>query len=211
MSKKYYDISMDFTEGMVVYPGDPAVEITEASSIKKGDLCNVSTITFGSHTGTHIDAPRHFYDDGLTVDRLPLDYFIGKAKILEIMDRDFVTEADLKCFDIDKGDIILLKTKNSVMKQTDVFDTGFAYLAPDGAEYLCRRGIKTLGIDYLSVEKFQFDVPDAHYLLLKHNIVIIEGLVLKDVQQGEYELVALPIKITNGNGSPVRAVLIGEK
>lgn len=211
MGKNYYDITMDFSAGMMVYPGDPPVEIIEKSSIKEGGLYNLSVITFGSHTGTHIDAPRHFYADGLTVDRLPLECFIGKAKVLEIKGKDAVTAADLMDFDINKGDIVLLKTRNSTAKQTGVFDTGFAYLTLDAAEYLCRREIRTLGFDYLSVEKYQSDVPEVHYLLLKHNIVILEGLLLRDVVQGEYDMVALPIKITNGNGSPVRAVLIEDK
>ena len=139
MGKKYYDITMEFSEGMVVYPGDPPVKIIEEKSIKQGDLYNLSVITFGSHTGTHIDAPRHFYESGRTVDQLPLEHFIGKAKVFEIKDRDAVTAGDLKGLDIGAGDIILLKTRNSMKPHTGGFDTGFTYLAPDAAEYLCRK------------------------------------------------------------------------
>ena len=210
MGKRYYDITMGFSADMVVYPGDPPVKIIDEKSIKQGDPYNLSVITFGSHTGTHIDAPRHFYDNGITVDRLSLEYFIGRAKVFEIKDKDAVTAADLVNFDINKGDIVLLKTGNSAKPQTGRFDTKFTYLAPDAAEYLCRKGIRTLGFDYLSVEKYNCEVPESHYLLLKHEVVIIEGLLLQGIAEGEYDMVALPVKITNGNGSPVRAVLIKE-
>lgn len=210
MARKYYDLTMEFSADMLVYPGDPEVKIVEEKSISGGDLYNLSIITFGSHTGTHIDAPKHLYDDGLTVDKLPLDFFLGKAKVFEIKGKDFVTADDLKDFDIRKGDIILLKTKNSDKPYSGVFNTEYAYLAPDAAEYLCIKEIKTMGFDYLSVENYNCDILESHYLLLKNGIVIIEGLLLQDVAAGEYEICALPMKIKDGNGSPVRAVLIQE-
>lgn len=210
MPKKYYDISLEFFPGMLLYEGDPPVRIVEEKSIKMGDAYNLSVITFGSHTGTHIDAPKHFYDDGLTVDKLPLDYFIGRAKVFEVAGKDEIMANDLKNLDINKGDIILLKTRNSTLISKAEFDRSFAYISHDAASYLAEKGIKTIGFDYLSVEKYGSKTPDSHYIFLSHNIVILEGLVLENVSEGEYELVALPIKIKDGNGSPVRAVLIKE-
>lgn len=193
---------------MLLYPGDPAVNITEEKAISNGDGLNLSLITFGSHTGTHIDAPKHFFDDGLTVDRLPLEYFIGKTKVFSLEDKDEITASDLKELDIQRDDKILLKTKNSSMLSQKQFYKDFTYLTPEAAGYLAEVGIKTLGFDYLSVEKYGSVTSKVHDTLLSHNIIIIEGLVLGSIKQGEYEMTALPLKIKNGDGSPARVILM---
>lgn len=212
MGKKiYHDVTLDFSENIAIYPGDPPLEITERMSIAKGDVANVSLLSFGSHTGTHIDAPKHFIDSGLTVDKLPLDHFMGKAKVFEFKDKDAVTFGDIKDLDIKKGDIIIFKTRNSSSLTNSKFDESFAYVAPDAAKYLAGIGIKTLGFDYLSVERYGSTAFETHYALLGSGIVIIEGLYLEGINAGEYEIIALPIKIKNGNGSPVRVVLIEEE
>jgi len=206
--KIFHDITLDFSPDLVVYPGDPALEITEHMKIENGDIANISILRFGSHTGTHIDAPRHFIASGTTVDRLPLEHFIGKAKVFEFKNEEKIEADSLKGLEIARGDIILIKTKNSHVITNKEFKTDYTYIAPDAAEYLADIGIKTLGFDYLSVEKYGSGDFRAHHALLEKGIVIIEGLVLRGIKPGEYEIIALPLKIRNGNGSPVRAILI---
>ena len=211
MAKIYFDITLPLQLGMITFPGDPPLEISHFSQISQGDQCNLSLLTFGSHTGTHIDAPKHFYDAGLTVDQLPLHHFMGPARVVEISHRDAITAEDLILFHIQKNSILLLKTKNSGLITQPEFCRTFAYLTQDAAEYLADIGIWTFGFDYLSLEPYGSNEFKVHEALLGKGIVIIEGLVLGEVPPGDYQLVALPIKIMGGNGSPVRAVLIKEE
>jgi len=210
MSKNrvYHDVSLVFSPDIVIFPGDPELQITCHMSIKNGDVANVSIMRYGSHTGTHIDAPRHFEESGAAVDELALDHFIGKAKVFEVLRDSDIGVEDIKTFDIQKGDIILFKTKNSQFVEDKEFRKDFAYITPEAAGYLADIGIKTLGFDYLSVEQYGSADFGAHHALLSKGVVLIEGLVLKDIKPGEYDFVALPLNIRGGNGSPVRAVLI---
>jgi arylformamidase len=210
MSRVFYDITQILAPEIVVYPGDPAVLIEHSLSIERGDIVNLSNISMGTHTGTHVDAPKHFYDQGLTIDQLALDYFIGPAKVFELLDRPAISRADLLPFEIQKGDIILLKTRNSALLAKTEFDLQFAYLEPEAAEYLAAIGIRTLGFDYLTIDPYGSLDFKAHYTLLGQNIVIIEGLNLSEINPGEYQMVALPLKLKDGNGSPARVVLIKE-
>jgi arylformamidase len=211
MNRKYYEVSLPLSSDIAVYPGDPRIEIKEACSIAQGSVCNVSLLTFGSHTGTHIDAPKHFYDEGLTVDQLPLEHFLGRAKVFEIKDTMEITVEDLKPLPMLRGDRILLKTRNSALMTKGEFDTDFTHITPEAARYLAEIGIRTLGFDYLSVEKYGVEVPETHYALLGAGIVIIEGLVMGEVPPGEYEMIALPLNIKGGNGSPIRVVLVEDE
>ncbi|MCX7921054.1 MAG: cyclase family protein [Clostridia bacterium] len=208
MDKLFYDITLDISLDTIVYPGDPQVVFEKEKSISAGDGYNLSRISLGSHTGTHIDAPKHFYDDGVSVDKLPIDTLVGKAKVFEIRGKEQIEADDLKKLDIKKGDIIILKTDNSYLITKGRFNEKYTYIAHGAAEYLSRVGIKTLGFDYISVEKYDSETAHTHYTLLKENIVIIEGLVLEDVEPGEYEMIAMPLKIKDGDGSPARVVLI---
>jgi arylformamidase len=207
MSLIYHDITLKFEKGMVLYTGDPELSINEHSSISGGDLYNLSTLCFGSHTGTHIDAPKHFYDDGLTVDQLGLDYFVGRARVIEIKDPVSVKVVELKQHYIMEGDRLLIKTRNSGLLKSGVFEKEYCWLEPDAAAYLADIGIRTLGFDYLSVERYGSEVPEVHYRLLGHNIVIVEGLQLEKIVPGLYEMYILPLNIKGGNGSPARAIL----
>jgi arylformamidase len=208
----YYDISLPYFPGMVVFPGDPAFATEEILQIKNGDICNLSRVSFGSHTGTHFDAPKHFFDDGLTVDRISLDHFIGKARVCEIMGKPEITRTDLEAQELEKGEIILIKTDNSRWDEvqrlkTHEFRKDFVALSPGAARYLVEAGIKTVGVDYFSVENSgDHDFP-VHRTLLGNGIIIIEGLVLGAIAPGEYRMTGLPLNIQNGNGSPIRVVL----
>lgn len=207
-----YDISLPYFPGMVVFPGDPVFTTEEILQIQNGDVCNLSRVSFGSHTGTHFDAPKHFFDDGLTVDRISLDHFIGKARVCEIMGKPEITETDLEAQGLKKGEIILLKTDNSRWDEAQQFKThefrwDFTVLTPGAARYLVETGIKTVGVDYFSVESSGDHNFPVHKTLLGNGIIIIEGLVLKAIAPGEYRMTGLPLNIQNGNGSPIRIVL----
>lgn len=210
--KRIYDVSIEFSQDLPVYEGDPAVYIEERSEMTKGDACNVSLLSFGSHTGTHIDVPKHFVDEGKSIDQLPLTYFMGKAKVFELMGKQQITAEDLRQLPISQGDIVVLKTDNTqrgLMKK-EQFARDFVSVSGDGAAYLVEKGVKGVGVDYLSVEEFGSAEHATHRTLLGNEVLIIEGMVLESVPTGEYYLMALPLKLKNGNGCPVRAILIEE-
>lgn len=215
---RIYDITADFSPELPVYGGDPGVEITPHYAMDKGQVCNLDRLSFGSHTGTHADAPKHFYDEGLTLDTVPPDYFCGPAKLLDLRralhGRKSVEVSDLAAYDIAAGDILLLNTGNSPLMREKDFNRDYVHLSGEAACFLAERKIKTLGIDYLSIEAFGSRDFPAHKALLGSGIMILEGLVFDNepyLLQGGYFLSALPLKIKGGNGSPVRAVLIDER
>jgi len=208
---KIYDISVIVSEKMHIFPGDPALGIDKLDKTAEEKSVSISVIKMGSHTGTHIDPPLHFIKNSRGIDKIPLDRFVGKAKVLDL--QDIVTKIakkDLERFDekLTKGDIVLLKTKNSEMWDEEGFQKGFVYLTPEAAHYLIKKGIKTVGIDYLSIEKFGSKNALTHYQLLESDVPIIEGLNLQHIAPGEYFFVCLPLKIENGDGGPARAILI---
>lgn len=215
-----YDLTAVFSEDLPVYANDPGVGITETYRLGKGHVCNLSMLTFGSHTGTHIDTPKHFIDSGATCDTIAPDYFFGPTKVLDLrrllQGRKVVEAEDLTCFDIEAGDRILLNTGCSPLMRDKNFHTDYVSISLEAAAYLVSRNIKMLGIDYLSVETFGSTEFNTHKMLLGHGVVILEGLVFDNappgfVPQGTYLLSALPLKIKNGNGSPVRAVLADDR
>ncbi len=203
-----YDVTLDISNETPVFPGDPGVIVTPVISISDGAIANVSNISIGSHMGTHIDAPKHFFESGNTIDNLPIDCLVGTARVIEVPEKDFVSAQDLKPYNIKSGEIIILKTRNSSFIEEPEFNTGFVYLSRDGAEYLVNAGVKTVGIDYLSIEEYESPDSSVHKILLSNNIVIIEGLKLKGIKQGMYEIAALPLKIKGCDGSPARVILI---
>tara|TARA_Y100000310_G_scaffold92935_1_gene90522 strand:- start:1949 stop:2569 length:621 start_codon:yes stop_codon:yes gene_type:complete len=202
---KVHDISMEISEDTIVYPGDPAPEIKSMREIPK-DKVNVSMLSLGSHTATHIDAPKHFISEGNTVDKLKMEHFIGKCKVFDLSSKEEkITRKDLEGLDINEDDIVLFKTKNSFDELRE-FNEKFVYFDKNCAEYLVGKGINTIGVDYLSISD-TIDNP-IHKELLSNDIVIIEGLRLGEIKEEEYFFVCLPLKIKDGNGSPARAVLV---
>jgi arylformamidase len=205
---KWIDISVPLYTGMVHWPGDPAVEIERIMSIESGDPCNVTALSMGAHTGTHMDAPIHFIKDGKSIDTMPLDATIGRARVLEISDPESVKVDELDSYHIQPGERILLKTKNSSRCWGhDTFVEDFVYISHEAAQYLAEQQIQTVGVDYLSVGGYSKDGPETHHALLSAGIWIIEGLNLAQVQAGSYELVCLPLKMVGCDGAPARAVL----
>ncbi len=204
-----YDISSPVRTGGVVYPGNPEILIEPQQAISRGAGANVSSITFGSHTGTHVDAAKHFFDDGQTVDEIPLEKLIGPAILLAFPESMMSIGAkDLEQHDIGSHTRVLLRTRNSALLKKPEFARDYTFLAPDGAEYLVDRGVQLIGIDYLSIEQFHSGHHRTHLTLLKRDVVIVEGLGLSDPPAGEYQLICLPLRIAGLDGAPARAVLI---
>jgi arylformamidase len=205
---KIYDVSVAITASMPVYPGDPAVDIEQTHKMERGDVANVTRLSFGAHTGTHVDAPSHFIDGAMTVDQIPLNLLIGRARVIEIASAVINREV-LDEFDLAEDARVLFKTRNSYLWNEKGFTAEFVYLTKDAAERLVEQGIKVVGIDYLSVEKYNFTSPDVHRTLLGNGTIIIEGLNLSEVDAGDYEMICLPMKIEGGDGAPARVVLRG--
>jgi len=205
----WIDISAPIKTGMVSWPGDPPVRIERALDMDKGDNANVSTIIMGSHTGTHMDAPVHFIRSGEGIDRLPLSVAIGRARVIQIEDRNAVRPVELVAHKIRRGERILLKTTNSARCwATGSFVEDFVHLTAEAAKYLVDRGVRMVGIDYLSVGGYkEDDGPTTHRRLLEAGVWIIEGLDLSQVKQGAYILVCLPLKIVGADGAPARVIV----
>ena len=207
-----YDVSVPVRARMPVYPGDPQVEIESWAAIAKGNVANLSHLRFGAHTGTHVDASAHFIEGGRKVADLPLDVLIGEAQVLEIASdvREITTE-HLSPKDFNNSTRVLFKTRNSDFWSGDgrAFREDFTHLTHDGARALVERGVRLVGIDYLSVEKFKSKTFETHLTLLSAGVVIVEGLDLHRVTAGVYELLCLPLKLAagSGDGAPARAVL----
>jgi arylformamidase len=206
---RIYDISVPIRSGGLVYPGNPEIEISLQQAVAKGAGANVSFVRFGSHTGTHADAARHFFDDGQTVDKIPLDRLMGPALLLAFPDDlRSVGVADLQKHDLKGHKRVLLRTRNSALLSKKDFVPDYTYLAPDGAQYLVDKGVELVGIDYLSIEQFHSGHHKTHRTLLERSVVILEGLDLSVPVAGEYQLICLPLRIEGCDGAPARAVLI---
>lgn len=209
---RIYDVSVPISAGTPTYPGDPGVEIKEWLSLAKGDPANVSVLQFGAHAGTHIDAPAHFIEGAAQVNSLGLDRLIGEAQVVEVPDDMLVVNEEVVATHVKPGTSrVLFKTRNSNFwnDPSGKFQADYTYLDADAARGLVQRGVRVVGIDYLSVERFHSADFETHHVLLKNGIVIIEGLDLREVRPGIYELICLPLRISggSGDGAPARAIL----
>jgi arylformamidase len=210
---RIYDISVPITPGETpTYPGDPGLEVGAWSAIARGDRANVSVLNFGAHTGTHIDAPAHFIEGAPGISSLPLDALLGPARVVEIpADADAVGESHVRPGSIQGATRVLFKTRNSALWEDPrgQFREDFAYIEPAAARALVAAGVRLVGFDYLSVEKFGSEEFETHLALLSAGVIIVEGLDLRAVGPGLYELCCLPLKIAagSGDGAPARAVL----
>ena len=208
MSKKWIDVSVPLHTGMVHWPTDPSVHIERFADMNKGAVCNVSKVEMCAHAGTHMDGLNHFIKDGAPLDTVPFDAVIGPCRVIEIKDADSVKPAELVKHKLRGGERILLKTRNSKRQWwLEEFDTRFIHISKEAAEHLVERGIRTIGIDYLSVGGYERDGVECHQVLLGAGVWIIEGLNLTKVRTGKYDLVCLPVKIRNSDGAPARAIL----
>lgn len=207
MDAKIIDISWPISTATTGYKDKNVVAIDELKHFA-ADGVRETKITLSSHTGTHVDAPSHFLRDGKTIDEIALERLYGEAKVLDLITvGDVITSEHLSPFVIEEGDIVLLRTANSLREPTEKFDPHFIYLSADGAAYLAQRKIRAVGIDYLGIERNQ---PDhvTHKTLMQSDVVVIEGLRLGHVADGVYTMICLPLKIIGTEGSPARAVLV---
>ncbi len=205
------DVSLSIGPDLLTWPGDPGIEILPSSQISKGDPANVSQLRLGSHTGTHVDPPVHFVEGGATADRLSLDVLVGEALVVELPDADApIPRADLERLEIPDGTVrLLVKTANSRLwsRRPTEFPERFACLSADAAAWVVERGIRLVGIDFLSVESSPEGTYPVHHTLLEAGVIILEGLDLSAVGAGRYDLTCLPLRIAGGDGAPARAVL----
>lgn len=206
---KWIDVSLTLKSAMLQWPGDPPVLIERVRDMDRGDTVNLSRITMGVHSGTHVDAPVHFLKGGRGADRIPFHPLVGSARVIEIAAKESIGEKDLAGCKIEKGERILLRTRNSVHKilRKDTFDEKFIYMEEDAALFLAALGVQTVGVDYLSVGGYRKNGPAVHRILLDAGIFIIEGLDLADVLPGRYEMICLPLKIRDSDGAPARVIL----
>lgn len=209
---RIYDVSLPLSAATPTYPGDPGIDIKEWLTLAKGDAANVSLINFGLHSGTHVDAPAHFIAGGAKVESLPLEILLGEAEVVEVPDHIRVIEENFVSANCVRGsERILFKTRNSAFwnNLASGFREDYTYIEPGAARRLVDLGVKLVGIDYLSVEKFKSPDFQTHHVLLSSGVVILEGLDLREVTRGVYELICLPLKIAggSGDGAPARVIL----
>lgn len=204
----WLDVTLPIGPGLVTWPGDPAVRVERISDVATGDEATVTALSFGSHTGTHLDAPRHFLADGATVDAVAPDVLVGPARVVEVLDADRIEPAHLAAAAVQPGERLLLRTRNSARAWWhEPFREDFCALSPLAARWLAERRVRLVGVDYLSVSAFADDAASVHEPLLRAGVWLIEGLDLTAVAPGDYDLVALPLRIAGGDGAPVRALL----
>ena len=203
----FYDVTIPISHGMTVYPGDLEVIYERQTSIEKEGY-NWSRISAGTHIGTHMDAPVHFIKDGATMDDLPMDLMISEASVVETQ-AEMISREVLEHIKLKDWRVVFFKTKNQELWKRKEFVPDFVSITPDGAEYLVKKGVRLVGIDYRSIEThYTHDYP-VHKTLLGSGAFIIEGLYLNNVTAGRYKLYCLPLKLDKGDGGPVRAVLEG--
>jgi len=204
----WIDVSVPLHNGMVHWPGDPPYRIHRVMDQRNGDMCTVSQVSMGVHTGTHMDAPLHFIKDAPTIDEMPFHAAIGPARVIPIHNRKAITLEELEPHRIEPNERILFKTVNSEsVWHKEQFNEGFVFIDESAAKHLAKRGVLLVGVDYLSVGGFKQDAVETHHALLDSGIWVIEGLNLNGVEPGRYELICLPLKLVDSDGSPARAVL----
>jgi len=203
---KLIDVSVPLDAALPVYPGNTPFSLEPIQRIAQGGISNVSSLHMSAHSGTHVDAPRHFFDAGDGVEALPLELLLGRARVIEVSSAKAIGPEALKS--IEAEDIrVLIKTRNSRLWGSPEFHPDYVGVTAEGATYLVSHGVKVLGVDYLSVEQFHSPGAPAHRILLGGGTIVIEGLNLRDVEPGTYELFCLPLRVVGADGAPARVVL----
>jgi len=201
-----FDISVPLAAGLQSWPGDPCLLLEPVLLLEKGDGARVSRITLGDHSGTHLDTPAHMLENGSTLDDIPLALLMGRALVADLRGCAEIGPRELEGLPLAGEERLLLRTDNSLLWAKPDFCPDFVALTAAGAEYLLSKGIRLVGIDYLSIESFYGD-GTVHRTLLGNGVVILEGLDLAEVPAGLYELVCLPLRLAGGAGAPARALL----
>jgi len=201
------DVTVPLSASLPTFPGDPPFHMEFSHRIADGQPYNVTKVTMGVHSGTHVDAPFHFLAEGATVEALPLEILMGKVRVVQISGREAIDVPELEALDLADEIRVFFKTRMSGQLRSARFQEDFVHLTPAAAARLVQAGIKLVGVDYLSVEKFQSPDFATHHALLGAGVVIVEGLDLSEVDPGEYEMACLPLRIVGADGSPARVVL----
>jgi arylformamidase len=206
-----FDVSVPIGNGMPVWPSDPPVKLTAVSHLSrdKSHTIQVTNIAMGSHTGTHIDAPFHFVEGGRKLYEIPLEDLVGPVTVIQIEGVPSISRKHIASLDWSDVRRVFFKTDNSEHWNDGTFCEDFVYLEPDAAEFLVQQGVRLVGIDYLSIDKYKSEHHPTHFALLPNNVIIIEGLNLSQVPAGLYAMVALPLNLQSGDGAPTRVILIG--
>jgi arylformamidase len=203
---KLLDVTVPLDSALPVYPGNTPFTLEPIKRIANGGSSNVSTLHLSAHSGTHVDAPRHFFDDGIGVEALAIELLIGRARVIDVTSRTRIDAADLG--GLDNEDVrVLIRTRNSRLWASPEFHSDYVGLSEAGARHLVDRGVKVVGVDYLSVEEYKKPGAPAHKALLGAGVIVIEGLNLADVEPGVYEMFCLPLRVVGADGAPARVVL----
>jgi len=208
---RIYDVSVGISPQMPVWPGDPPVSLKRVSEIAKGANANVSRLECGVHIGTHVDAPSHFIDGAPDVETLSMKVLNGRAYVVDLPEADVLDAETLEEAGIPpRTRRLLFKSRNSEFwpSEGSEFRTDFVGVDRSGAEWLVKKGVQLVGIDYLSIAPYKQSRP-THRVLLNAGVVVIEGLDLSQVSRGRYTLHCLPLKLMGSDGAPARAILVG--
>jgi arylformamidase len=209
MPGKIYDISVDIRQGMPVFPGDPRFRLRQLHDAAASGF-NLHKIMMGNHTGTHVDAPAHFIPGGATVTDLSLELMNGNTRVVEFHGKEKIDASDLKKILVVDDFRVLFKTRNSLLwGSRKKFKKDHIYLTPDAANFLVESGIKLVGFDYLSVDRFGDESYPVHKILLQNGVILIESLNLAEVEQGDYDMSCLPLKLSGLDAAPARVILRG--
>ncbi|MFC2038813.1 cyclase family protein [Chloroflexota bacterium] len=206
----WIDISIPLKDKMVHWPGDPEPSIVRLKDRDAGDRVSLMDMHFIDHCGTHVDAPLHFIAGGKTIDEMPVNATMGRCRVIEIKDKVKITLEEIIPYNIRRGERILFKTENSEKcYKTDEFIEDYVYFSTEVAQYLVDRGIRAVGLDYLSIGsvKEENNLHDTHEILLNAGVYIIEGIDLSKVKPGRYELICLPLLLDKGDAGPARAIV----
>lgn len=208
MMHNWIDISATISDGMTRWPDDPAVSVSKAEEIGvNGSEANVTQISTTAHVGTHIDAPLHFVKNGMDVASITLEKLIGSAKVIQVSNAKEITIEDVRDAGITSGARVLFRTENSETEwEHQPFKEDYVYLSTEAARFLAEKKISCVGIDYLSLGSKEND-PEVHRLMLGSGIIIIEGLKLREIESGDYEMICLPLKIKGSDGGPSRVII----
>jgi len=204
---KLIDVTVPLDANLPTYPGNTPFQLDAVKRRARGDSSNVSSLRMSVHAGTHVDAPRHFFEEGPGAEALALDMLCGRTRVIELTTRRAVTAEDLAPHDLTEDVRVLIKTPNSRFWGSAVFHEDFVGLTEAAARFIVEHGIKLVGVDYLSVEEYKRPGAPAHHMLLGAGTIVIEGLNLRDVDPGTYEMFCLPLAIVGADGAPARVIL----
>jgi len=202
-----YDASVTIHQEMLLYPGDPPFKLQSLYRLDKGDPFNLCEMSMGTHIGTHVDTPAHYFDNGPGVDQIPLEVMVGPGIVLDMRGKPYVDRQALAESPMGDYRRVLLKTDNAKRLLQSEFVSDYAYLTEDGAAFLVDRGVQLIGIDYLSIERFKAPGAPVHRTLLDGGVLILEGVNLVEIPPGPCKIYCLPLKIKDADGAPARVLI----